>query len=161
MTDLNREFYEQLTSELEIARSLHQLLLTERQLLDPPDLKPLQTIQTEKKQQLEALRKTAEQRCKWLSLHDIPLDKHCINHPLLAGQTPEDNERLLELWQELAAQFEENRRLTDVLGNIVLRARNRTQNLLKILHGQKNVPNLYNKSGHARAAQTGTGFAKA
>lgn len=57
--------------------------------------------------------------------------------------------------------FIENHRLTDVLSTIVLSARQRTQNLMRILRGQKNAPNLYDKSGQAKASSVGIGYAKA
>ena len=37
----------------------------------------------------------------------------------------------------------------------------RKQNLKKIMRGQKNTPNLYNKSGQTQGASAGLGYAKA
>ena len=161
MTDLHQDFYQQLTHELEIAQTLHRLLTQERELLDPPQLHGLKDIQALKKQSLNELQQHSAQRCAWLKAQDISLDKHCIYHPKLQSEDSEQNIAMEQLWQRLADQFVENRKLTDMLSNIVLQARQRTQNLLKILRGQKNAPNLYNKSGQAFNTANTNGYAKA
>jgi flagellar biosynthesis/type III secretory pathway chaperone len=161
MANLHQIFYEQLSQELEIANTLHRLLCEERELLDPPNIEALSELQTLKLQQLTDLEASAQVRCAWLEEHHIPLDKHCCQHPLLQSKKNEDNELLAALWQQLADQFKENRRLTEILSVIVLTERKRTQSLMKILRGQKNSPNLYTRSGQTQGKSTGLGYAKA
>ncbi len=161
MANLHQIFYQQLSQELALANTLHRLLCEERELLDPPNIKALGLLQDDKQQQLTRLQALSQQRCDWLKEQHIPLDKHCINHPLLQSANEEDNQRLAALWQDLTDQFIENRRLTDILSTIVLTARQRTQSLMKILRGQKNTPNLYNKTGQTQGASAGMGYAKA
>ncbi len=161
MANLYQIFYQQLSQELAVASTLHRLLCEERELLDPPNIEALSELQEEKKAQLERLKMLTEKRCAWLNELNIPLDKHCFQHPLLQSADEADNYKLAELWQQLADLYIENRRLTDILSTIVLTARQRTQSLMKILRGQKNTPNLYNKSGQSQGASTGLGYAKA
>ncbi|MGK0247987.1 MAG: flagella synthesis protein FlgN [Oleispira sp.] len=161
MANLHQIFYQQLKQELDIANTLHRLLCEEREMLDPPNTEALSALQEKKLQQLADLKTSSQKRCSWLEEHNIPLDKHCYQHPLLQSDTDEDNERLASLWQKLADQFKENRNLTDILSVIVLTARQRTQSLIKILRGQKNSPNLYTKSGKTKGTSTGLGYAKA
>jgi len=161
VANLHQIFYQQLNQELDIASTLHRLLCEERELLDPPNIEALSALQETKLQQLADLKALNEVRCSWLQEHNIPLDKHCYQHPLLQSDKNEDNERLADLWQKLADQFKDNRNLTDILSDIVLTARQRTQSLMKILRGQKNSPNLYTKSGQTKGTSTGLGYAKA
>ena len=161
MTSLHQEFKQQLMLELETAQTLHQLLTKERELLDPPELHALKAIQKEKQQHLTKLKQLTDQRCEWLQQHQIPLDKHCIQHASLRHDDEQQQTELEALWQQLADLFIENRKLTDILSGIVLRARQRTQNLLKILRGQKNAPNLYTKSGQSMSTENSNGYAKA
>ena len=161
MANLHQIFYQQLSQELELASTLHRLLCEERDLLDPPNIEALSTLQEIKLQQLADLKALSQVRCAWLEEHAIPLNKHCYKHPLLESEKIEDNELLASLWQQLADQFKENRRLTEILSVIVLTARQRTQTLMKILRGHKNSPNLYTKSGQTQGTSTGLGYAKA
>ena len=161
MANLHQIFYHQLSQELELASTLHRLLCEERDLLDPRNLEALSELQAVKQQQLTDLKALSQVRCAWLEEHLIPLDKYCYQHPLLQSPKNEDNELLAALWQQLADQFIENRRLTEILSVIVLSARQRTQSLMKILRGQKNSPNLYTKSGQTQGTSTGLGYAKA
>jgi flagella synthesis protein FlgN len=161
VANLHQIFYQQLNQELDIASTLHRLLCEERELLDPPNIEALSALQEKKLQQLADLKALNQVRCCWLQEHNIPLDKHCYQHPLLQSAKNEDNERMADLWQQLADQFKENRNLTDILSVIVLTARQRTQSLMKILRGQKNSPNLYTKNGQTKATSTGLGYAKA
>ena len=161
MASLYQEFKQQLMLELETAQTLHQLLTQERELLDPPELHALKAIQKQKQHHLSKLKQLTDQRCEWLNQHQIPLDQHCIQHPSLRHDDEQQQAKLEDLWQQLADLFIENRKLTDVLTGIVLRARQRTQNLLKILRGQKNAPNLYTKNGQSLNTENTSGYAKA
>ncbi len=161
MANSHKAFFLQLEKELAVARTLHRLLCEERKLLDPPRIKALTDLQQEKLEHLNALKELSVQRCDLLNDLQVPLDKHCYLAPILQSETPSDNTKLAELWQELADQFEENRRITEVLANIVLTARQRTQSLMKILRGKKNTPNLYTKSGQTQSRSEGLGYAKA
>jgi len=154
-------FFLQLQQELAVARTLHRLLCEERELLDPPNIQALTDLQQEKLERLNALKELSTQRCNLLTELHIPLDKQCYLSPKLQSDDASDNIRLAEVWQELADQFEQNRRLTEVLATIVLTARQRTQSLMKILRGKKNTPNLYTKSGQTQSGSEGLGYAKA
>ena len=161
MANLHQIFVLQLTQELAVARTLHRLLCEERELLDPPDIQALTDLQEEKLLHLAKLKELSNNRCSWLTEHDIALTKNCYLSALIQSDDQHENLQLAALWQELADQFEQNRRLTDILSTIVLTARQRTQSLMKILRGQKNTPNLYTKSGQAQTGSAGLGYAKA
>lgn len=166
MANLHKIFYQQLTQELSVARTLHRLLCEERDMLDPPQLEPLSKLQEEKQQQLDLLQKLSSTRIEWLKEQGIPLNKTCYQSHLLKSTDEDENNQLAIVWQELADQFEENRKLTDILSIIVLTARKRAQSLMKILRGQKNSPNLYTKSGQTQSnssgsSSSGLGYAKA
>ena len=161
MANLHKIFVLQLTQELAVARTLHRLLCEERELLDPPNIKALTDLQDEKLLHLTKLKELSNQRCNWLTEHDIALTKNCYLSELIQSDDQDENQQLAALWQELADQFQQNRDLTDILSTIVLTARQRTQSLMKILRGQKNSPNLYTKSGQTQPGSSGLGYAKA
>lgn len=161
MANLHQIFFQQLSQELVLANTLHRLLCEERDLLDPPNIEALGELQEIKKDQLAQLQALSQKRCVWLEKQQIPLNKDCFQHVLLQSKETHENEALATLWQQLAGQFIENRRLTEVLSTIVLSARKRTHSLMKILRGQKNSPNLYTKSGQSQGSSTGLGYAKA
>lgn len=161
MTSLYQEFKQQLMLELETAQTLHQLLTQERELLDPPELHALSALQKQKQKHLNHLKQLTDQRCAWLEKHQIPLNRECIHHNAIRHEDVQQQAELEALWQQLADLFVENRNLTDVLSNIVLTTRQRTQNLLKILRGQKNAPNLYTKRGQSLNTENSSGYAKA
>jgi flagella synthesis protein FlgN len=161
VANLHQIFYQQLSQELELAITLHRLLCEERNLLDPLNIVALAELQETKKEQLAQLQALSQERCFWLEEQQIPLNKHCYQHILLQSEKAHENEAMATLWQQLADQFIENRRLTEILSTIVLTARKRTQSLMKILRGQKNSPNLYTKSGQSQGSSTGLGYAKA
>lgn len=161
MSNLHQIFYQHLEQELAVANTLNRLLCEERELLDPPKLEALSDLQDQKQAQLALLQQLTKKRCSLLEEHQVPLDKHCYKHPIFQSSNADDNDKLAALWQELADLFIENHRLTEVLSAIVLSARHRTQNLMNILRGQKNAPNLYDKSGQAKASSAGIGYAKA
>jgi flagella synthesis protein FlgN len=161
VANLHQIFYQQLSQELAVACTLHRLLCEEHELLDPPNIEALSELQQEKQVQLGRLKNLSDKRCQWLKEQQIPLTKDCYLHPSLQSQNKEENQQLATLWQQLADQFIENRRLTDILSTIVLTARQRTLSLMKILRGQQNTPNLYTKSGQAQGVAKGLGYAKA
>ena len=145
-----------LEQELALAVQLHQLMEQEHTALGANDLQALQELQPRSARQVEQLSNLASDRLQWMKDQQLPLAASCLDHPSLQ---PAAN--LRRLWQALEAQYLSNRQLSETLAEIVLAARFRTQQKLKILRGQQNDPHLYNGKGEAKNVQKGQGYIQA
>lgn len=63
---------------------------------------------------------------------------------------PKEQTSLLAQWQQLKSGFEEVIALNERNGIVIYHNQQRNRNLLNILHGCQNEPNLYNGSGAAK-----------
>ena len=142
-----------LEQELTLAVQLHQLMEQEHTALGANDLQALQELQPQSARQVEQLRNLASDRLQWMKDRQLPLASSCLDHPSLQ---PAAN--LRRLWQMLEEQYLRNQKLSEILSEIVLTARFRTQQKLKILRGQQNDPHLYNDKGKASSLKQGQGY---
>lgn len=145
-----------LKQELTLAVQLHQLMEQEQSALGANDLQALQELQPQSAQTVEQLRNQADLRLQWMKDQQLPLAAACLDHPSLQ---PAANIR--RLWQTLEQQYLRNQKLSETLAEIVLTARFRTQQKLKILRGQQNDPHLYNGKGQANHVPKGQGYIQA
>ncbi|MCB2385238.1 flagellar export chaperone FlgN [Thalassolituus alkanivorans] len=142
-----------LQTELELTTGIHAILEQERDALANNDLQGLQTLQQEKALCLRQLQDHAEQRLLWMKASGLPQSAQCLQHPDIAAAA---NIRLL--WSNLENQYKQNQKLSVQLSDIVLHARHRTLQKLKILRGQQNDPHLYNDKGKASSLKQGQGY---
>lgn len=154
---LNTEpFVRYLCTELDIAVQLYEVLNQELDVLKDLSLEALQALQPHKQQLLTQLQQTAEQRLQWMTQQQLPHSPACLQHDCLAA-----HQDIPLLWQQLADQYDNNRRLSEQLSQLVLQARHRTQQRLQILRGGNNDPHLYNEQGKAKGVNTGQGYVQA
>ena len=144
---------EYLEQEYQLADQLYRLMQQERDALATNDLRALQDLQQQSASAVERLKQQASLRLQWMQEKQLPLASACLDHPSLQAHTP-----LRTLWQRLEQQYQRNQTLSESLADIVLTARYRTQQKLKILRGQQNDPHLYNDKGEASRLRQGHGY---
>lgn len=139
-----------------LAEQLYQLMQQEQQALAAEDLQALQELQPLSADALEQLRLHASNRLQWMQDHDLPHSAACLQHPSM--QTAANIHRL---WHALDLQYQHNQTLATTLSEVILSARHRTQQKLKILRGQQNDPHLYNVRGQTSRLKQGQGYIQA
>lgn len=157
-------FSQLLTDELALTTQLYQLLAQELATLeklisrteDDTDTVTLSDLQQQKGQLLIRLQQHSHKRLTWMDDQQLPHGSQCLQHPDLIDQP-----HLHDLWHQLADSYQQNQYQSSVLTELVLQARQRTEQQLYILHGKQNDPHLYNASGKASAAQDNPGYISA
>ena len=148
-----QHFAKLLDEELNLARQIHDLMHQERGAIRANDIGTLQHLRTSSSQCLQQLRDHASQRLQWMQNKGMDSADTCLNHPDIH---PAAN--INRLWQELEQQYNRNRKLSQQLSDIVLTARHRTVQKLKILRGRDNDPHLYNDQGKENHLNNGRGY---
>lgn len=142
-----------LEQEYQLAEHLYRLMQQEQDALASHDLRALQELQQQSASAVNQLQTQATLRLQWMQEQHYPLAAACLDHPSLQ---PAAN--LRRLWTRLEKQYQLNQTLSAVLAEVVLSARHRTQQKLKILRGQQNDPHLYNDKGEASRLRQGQGY---
>lgn len=145
-----------LAEELNLTREIHGILLQERQALTDSDLNALQDLRKTSTLRLSLLKEHARTRLQWMQAQDLPCNATCLQHPAIAAAA-----NIHHLWQQLEAQYRDNQLLSQQLSEIVLSARQRTLQKLRILRGQQNDPHLYDVKGKASSLNKGYGYIQA
>ena len=142
-----------LDQELDIARQIHDLMQQERGAIRANDIATLQHLQYTSSQHLQQLRDHACGRLQWMQQAGLDTPEQCLNHPDIRAAA-----NIGRLWQDLDQQYARNRQLSQQLCDIVLSARHRTVQKLKILRGRDNDPHLYNDQGKENHLNNGRGY---
>lgn len=150
------QFAHLLASELSLTTALQSLLKEESQALVSQNIEQLQALQPSKQAMLHNIQQSANNRLSWMTDHDLPSSPACLEHPLIQARAD-----IATTWQALAASYAFNRDYSEHLSELVLKARYRTQQQLKILHGRQNDPHLYNQDGKASGLNRGLGYVQA
>jgi len=145
-----------MAEELTLAQTIFDLLTREKTALKDNDLPALQALRQQNASHLTELKRVAAQRLQWLRQHDLPHSAASLEHPTLAQAA-----NVHRLWQALEAQYRSNQTLSQQLSEIVLTARQRTLQKLRILRGQQNDPHLYDGNGKASSLGKGQGYIQA
>ncbi|WP_430459847.1 flagellar export chaperone FlgN [Thalassolituus sp. LLYu03] len=145
-----------LDEELLLTRDIHGILQQEKEALRSNDLDSLHSLQQSSTLRLSQLKDHAGQRLHWMQTNHLPCNADCLNHPDVA---PAAN--IHRLWTQLEAQYRTNQTLSQQLSDIVLGARQRTLQKLRILRGQQNDPHLYDGKGKASSLNKGQGYIQA
>lgn len=143
---------ELLQQEHKIAVALHNLLQHEEKTLVSDDLPLLEEQQGKHQGLVKQLQDHAEKRLQWMQDNNLPLSSECLLHPAI-----EQEATISRLWHTLSDQYLLNQDLSAKLAEVTLGLRHRTQQKLNILHGRKNEPNVYNKSGKTNSNVQGLG----
>ena len=145
-----------LDEELTLTRDIHGILEQEKSAIGGSDLATLHSLQQTSALRLSQLKEHANARLQWMQSHGLPLNANCLQHPDLAAAA-----NLHRLWTQLEAQYRSNQTLSRQLSEIVLTARQRTLQKLRILRGQHNDPHLYDGKGKASSLKNGQGYIQA
>ncbi len=135
-------FNELLQQEHDLVIALQKLLINEEKTLVNNSLLRLEEQQTKHQVLVKQLQEHAEKRLQWMQSNNMPLSSECLLHPSIQQEAS-----ISRLWHSLSEQYLLNQKLSAKLAEVTLGLRHRTQQKLNILHGRKNEPNLYNKSG--------------
>jgi len=147
---------ELMREELTLAHTVHSLLTQERCALRDNDLPALQALRVDNANALNHLKAAANRRLQWLKANKLAASAASLDHPQLAQAA-----NVRQLWRQLEAQYRSNQDLSQQLSEIVLTARQRTLQKLRILRGQQNDPHLYDGSGKASHVNNGQGYIQA
>ena len=138
-----------MSSELDASRQLFTLLEQELEAVSHHRTSELDTLNPAKEHQVKLL-KQAGTRLEWMKDHQLPLSAECLQHEAI-----QSNPEIHPLWQQLAAQYEANRQISERLSEMVLALRFRAEQKLRILHARQNDPHLYNEYGKTAGANPG------
>lgn len=156
MPDISTTFAQLLTSELQATQTLHQLLEQELAAFSNRELEPLANLHKQKSQCLSKLQSQSRQRLEWMTEQQLPHSRECLTRPEFAA-----DDQIQQVWQQLASSYEANQRISEVLSEMVLKARKRTIDQLNILRGKQNDPQLYSATGKTRGLNRGSGYTSA
>ncbi len=138
-----------MAQECASAKSLCDILESERNALATNQLELLDELATKKQTQIEQLEALGKKRMDWLSSRGIDTDSAKLGEYFSnAG-----NEQLRG-WQALLSQLEECQHLNRINGSIVKQLQQKVRNALSILHGQPDSTDLYDQRGKSTANST-------
>lgn len=140
-----------LTNEQATLDKLRQILNKESEALLHNDINAVEDSAKQKKSLLVRFQKQVQIRLDYLSTHGYESTEQGFETLLNATSDPILLEQqacpLNNLWQQLKSEFHDVMKQNEINGIIIHHSRHRTRELLNILHGNKNQPNLYNESG--------------
>lgn len=144
---------ELLTSEQQLAEQLHGQLQQQLAAIKHNRLSEFESLRQQSAALLIELQTQAQQRIAWLEQHNLPTNADSLTHPALQPLAP--------LWQSTQQHYQKNQALANILNEVVLHARLRIQQRLKILLGKQNEPYLYDQKGGANHLQSSYGYTQA
>lgn len=153
--DLN-ELDRLVLAELALGRLLQHQLDCEHEYLRRQDLLALQQGCQQKSSLLERINQQARQRLDWMQQQQLPTAEEFLQHPLIT-ETPV----LGQLWQQLAEQYRQNRQRSEQLSELVLAARHRVQQRLRLLRGPSRSTLVYTQKGKTRGSNDTRGYLQA
>jgi flagellar biosynthesis/type III secretory pathway chaperone len=138
-----------LSQEQSTVDQLKQVLQQESVALSHHDIKTIESSASHKKRLLNTFSKQVNARLRFLSTQKHEASEQGLS--LLLSTLPEDTQApLTKQWKKLKEDFQTLLRENERNGLIIHHSQLRNRNLLNILHGNKNQPNLYNESGAAQ-----------
>lgn len=135
-----------LSAEQTAVDALSEILAAESHALSQRNLDELRQTAQAKKEALQTLNDTVQQRLHFLASQSIDASEHGFQD-LLQGLPHQARVSLNSQWQTLKSSFNHLQQDNLQNGHIIHQSRARTQTMLKILRGQINQPNLYNQTG--------------
>lgn len=138
-----------LSQEQSTVDQLKQVLKQESVALSHHDIKTIESSASHKKRLLNTFSKQVNTRLRFLSTQKHEASELGLSQ-LLASLPGDHQEPLTQQWQKLKEDFQILLRENERNGLIIHHSQLRNRNLLNILHGNKNQPNLYNESGTAQ-----------
>ncbi|MCY0965914.1 flagellar export chaperone FlgN [Parathalassolituus penaei] len=155
LSDLN-QLANLLLNELALGRLLQQQLDQEREHLRQQDLVALEQDCRRKSALLQKMNGLANERLTWMSEHQLPLAEHFLQHPSIR-----EADNICQLWQQLATQYRHNRACSEQMNELVLTARRRVQQRLRLLRGTPQSTLIYNSKGSTNSQSSSRGYLQA
>jgi len=149
-----------LSQEQSTVEQLKQVLQQESVALSHHDIKTIESSASHKKKLLNTFSKQVNARLRFLSTQKLEASEQGLTQ-LLSTLPVNHQEPLTLQWQKLKEDFQSLLRDNDRNGLIIHHSQLRNRNLLNILHGNKNQPNLYNESGTAQGSLNSSSIGEA
>lgn len=147
--DCAQELAALLNTEQDELLELEKTLEAESRALLDRDIKAIDETAKHKRQLLLKFEKQVSQRQDYLSTRHVSADEDGLKS-LIDQQASDKKEELITLWNTIRARFSRVITMNEENGIVIQHSRLRTRNLLNILHGDRNKPNLYNEKGSAK-----------
>ncbi|NVK37090.1 MAG: flagellar protein FlgN [Gammaproteobacteria bacterium] len=128
---------------------LQKVLEEESAALLDRDILAIESITPKKVTALKTYQAHVNRRLDFLLQHELEGSEQGLL-TLIASFPQSEHERLTSQWHSLKQGFEDVIAINERNGIVIYHNQQRNRNLLKILHGGKNEPNLYNGSGAAQ-----------
>jgi flagellar biosynthesis/type III secretory pathway chaperone len=128
---------------------LQVILEAESSALLDRDILAIEGTAQRKVTALKAYQLQVNKRLSFLLEHDFEGSEQGLL-ALVASYPESEQPQLTEQWQHLKQGFENVIALNERNGIVIYHNQHRNRNLLNILHGSKNEPNLYNGNGAAQ-----------
>lgn len=135
-----------LTNENTTLVQLRKVLDKESDALLHNDINAVEGSAVEKKSLLARFEKQVLKRLDYLSAQGFESSEQGFDAYLHSLSLSTDHE-LPSLWSQLKSDFHAVIKQNEQNGIVIHHSQNRTRELLNILHGNKNQPNLYNDKG--------------
>jgi len=144
--ELERELAALLAKEQSALQALMATLEVEAEALKSREMDGLKETAQTKQRQLDAFNRQVQARLSYLSTHEIDASESGFES-LLKSMHHSAQTALQTQWQALKDQFEQALILNERNGQLIQVSQMRNRQMLSILHGQRNKPNLYNNKG--------------
>jgi len=129
--------------------ALQTVLEDESAALLNQDILAIEGTASKKVSALKAYQEQVDLRVSFLKQHEYQGTEQGLL-ALLYCYTDDEQAKLIPLWLKLKQGFENIIALNERNGIVIYHSQQRNRNLLNILHGCQNEPNLYNGSGTAK-----------
>jgi len=130
---------------------MRTLLMDEKSALEKRDIDAIKQISEKKSELVDVLAMRANKRSEILSAFGLSNDESGI-YQLFDGAP---RNRLDQAWPELKIELKSCQDANEVNSKIASRARSSMQQILKIVQGKSEKPNLYNPLGSTAAVISG------
>ena len=135
-----------LAKEQTTVEDLQKVLDEESEALLRHDITAIEKLAQSKKQLLPKFQQQVQARLDYLSTHQLETTESGFEHFLTSLNTPS----LEDQWQTIKEGFRTIIIQNEKNGIVINHSRHKNRSLMNILHGNKNRPNLYNKSGASK-----------
>ena len=147
MTDtVVEELAKLLAEEQTTVEELLKVLDEESKALLRHDITAIEKLAQSKKQLLPQFQQQVQARLDYLSTHQLETSEHGFEQFITSLNTPS----LSDQWHTIKDGFRSVITQNEKNGIVINHSRHKNRSLMNILHGNKNRPNLYNKSGTSK-----------
>jgi flagellar biosynthesis/type III secretory pathway chaperone len=139
-----------LADEQTTLEALLKVLGEETEALIRHDITAIEKLAQSKKQLLPKFQQHVQARLDYLSTHQLETDEKGFEQFLYSLENPS----LESQWNTIKNGFRSVIEQNEKNGIVITHSRHKNRSLMNILHGNKNKPDLYSKSGSSKGSST-------